>query len=260
VLRVRHATELENTTLALALSGGRSMRSVSPYRPHRPDPFFLQNQVARHSAQVRAWNDIAEYLTKPDTVEYVTQTAAVWGATLLVANAVKTQLMPGGRTAPEAIKGTEALMARKAHGTCPKPVQSNLKWGCDRNVADKICAFNRHGAESAGYWEKTGFLNEETGSQPVTFYDSVTGKPLFVAPVGRTWDQFLRESGVHGWPSFRDEEVVQENVRVLGDGETVSVDGTHLGHNLPDGSGNRYCINLVSVAGNPEIEVQEMKS
>ena len=23
-------------------------------------------------------------------------------------------------------------------------------------------------------------------------------------------------------------------------------------HNLPDGSGNRYCINLVSVAGRPE--------
>jgi len=39
------------------------------------------------------------------------------------------------------------------------------------------------------------------------------------------------------------------SVRVLSDGETVSVDGTHLGHNLPDSSGNRYCINLVSVAG-----------
>ena len=29
----------------------------------------------------------------------------------------------------------------------------------------------------------------------------------------------------------------------------MSVDGTHLGHNLPDDDGNRYCINLVSVAG-----------
>jgi peptide methionine sulfoxide reductase MsrB len=41
-------------------------------------------------------------------------------------------------------------------------------------------------------------------------------------------------------------------VRVVGQaaqGETVSVDGTHLGHNLPDRAGNRYCINLVSVAG-----------
>ena len=31
---------------------------------------------------------------------------------------------------------------------------------------------------------------------------------------------------------LRDNEVVWENVRVLSDGETVSVDGTHLGHNL----------------------------
>ena len=38
---------------------------------------------------------------------------------------------------------------------------------------------------------------------------------------------------------------------MLPDGEAVSVDGTHLGHNLPDGKGNRYCINLVSVAGRP---------
>ena len=87
---------------------------------------------------------------------------------------------------------------------------------------------------------------------PVTFYDSNSGRPLFVAPVDRSVDSFIEESKVHGWPSFRDNEVVWDNVRVLkNSGETVSVDGTHLGHNLPDRSGNRYCINLVSVAGNP---------
>lgn len=48
-----------------------------------------------------------------------------------------------------------------------------------------------------------------------------------------------------------DQEVNWDYVRVLSDGETVSVDGTHLGHNLPDVRGSRYCINLVSVAGNP---------
>eukprot|EP00970_Alexandrium_tamarense_P011919 scaffold2604_cov198-Alexandrium_tamarense.AAC.24 len=37
-------------------------------------------------------------------------------------------------------------------------------------------------------------------------------------------------------------------------GETVSVDGTHLGHNLPDRKGSRYCINLVCVAGRPVEE------
>ena len=61
-----------------------------------------------------------------------------------------------------------------------------------------------------------------------TFHDSVTGKPLFVAPRGRSFELFLRESEAHGWPSFRDEEVVWENVRCLEDGEAVSVDGTHV--------------------------------
>ncbi len=84
---------------------------------------------------------------------------------------------------------------------------------------------------------------------PLTFYDSVTGKPLFKAPTGRTADEFIDESEKHGWPSFRDQEVVWDNVRVLDGGETVSTDGNHLGHNLPDRKGNRYCINLVTIAG-----------
>jgi len=112
-------------------------------------------------------------------------------------------------------------------------------------------------AEHSGYWEETTFLDElddsdEYNNNPVmTFYDSNTGRPLFRAPIGRTWHDFLRESRRHGWPSFRDDEVNWDYVRVLEDGETVSVDGTHLGHNLPDRSGRRYCINLVSIAGNP---------
>ena len=89
-------------------------------------------------------------------------------------------------------------------------------------------------------------------SGEITFYDSVSGKPLFIAPRGRSWDAFVKESKSHGWPSFRDSEVIKKNVRILSDGEAVSVDGTHLGHNLPDRSGNRYCINLVSVAGRPK--------
>jgi len=44
-------------------------------------------------------------------------------------------------------------------------------------------------------------------------------------------ENFLMESQSHGWPSFRDDEVVWENVRILPNGETVSVDGTHLGQN-----------------------------
>jgi peptide methionine sulfoxide reductase MsrB len=87
---------------------------------------------------------------------------------------------------------------------------------------------------------------------PVKFYDPVTGALLFEARKWQSLEDFLRESASHGWPSFRDEEVNWEYVRCLKNSECVSTTGTHLGHNLPDRSGNRYCINLVSVAGNPE--------
>lgn len=146
----------------------------------------------------------------------------------------------------------ENVMSKKAHGTCEKPVMKKLRWGCDWNTADRICCFNRHYAEHAGYWLETKFLTEVDRSGETTYFDSVTGKPLFIAPRGRTFEEFQKESKSHGWPSFRDEEVVWENVRCLSNGEAVSVDGTHLGHNLPDRSGNRYCINLVSVAGSPD--------
>jgi len=85
----------------------------------------------------------------------------------------------------------------------------------------------------------------------ITFYDSNTGLPLFKAPMNRSWDAWLKESEAHGWPSFRDAEVNWDNVRAVSRGETVSVHGTHLGHNLPDSKGNRYCINLCCIAGNP---------
>jgi len=149
----------------------------------------------------------------------------------------------------------ESVMAPKAHGTCTKPVQKILRWSCDATVADRICCFNRHYAEFSGYWLKTSFLSEVNRSEETTYYDSVTGKPLFIAPRGRSFEDFEKESRSHGWPSFRDEEVVWENMRCLQNGEAVSVDGTHLGHNLPDRRGNRYCINLVSIAGRPESEI-----
>ena len=39
------------------------------------------------------------------------------------------------------------------------PVQENLRWGCDRETADRICNFNRHYAEHSGYFSsKTDFV------------------------------------------------------------------------------------------------------
>ena len=89
----------------------------------------------------------------------------------------------------------------------------------------------------------------------MAYFDSVTGKPLFIAPQNRTFKEFLEESQAHGWLSFRDDEVVWENVRCLSNDEVVSLAGTHLGHNLPDGDPtrpvNRYSINLVTISGSP---------
>ena len=157
------------------------------------------------------------------------------------------------------VRGDEALMSPKAHGTTAVAVQAALRWDVSRETADNICSFNRRYAERAGYFEHTDFyrIAKSRERKPqYTFYDSVSAKPLFVAPVGRSMAAFLRESEAHGWPSFRDEEVVWANMRVLEDGEAVSVDGTHLGHNLPDQKGNRYCINLVSVAGQPPQKLE----
>mmetsp|Transcript_6235 Transcript_6235/g.7186 ORF Transcript_6235/g.7186 Transcript_6235/m.7186 type:complete len:168 (+) Transcript_6235:101-604(+) len=150
----------------------------------------------------------------------------------------------------------DSVMNPKAHGTSNVPVQKNLRWNCENDLADRICNYNRHYAEHSGYFTSTPFVKYakkiEKDGEKITFYDSNTGKALFRAPVGRTMQEFLDESKAHGWPSFRDEEVLWDNgVRCLKNGEAVSVDGTHLGHNLPDRNGNRYCINLVSVAGNP---------
>ena len=149
------------------------------------------------------------------------------------------------------VMGDESIMSPKEHGTSPTPVMKNLKWSCDYDTADRICNFNRHYAEFAGYWTTTKYLEEVDRENPTKYYDSVTGNHLFTAPMGRTMEEFLAESGSHGWPSFRDEEVNWDYVRVLPDGECVSVTGTHLGHNIPDKKGNRYCINLVCVAGEP---------
>jgi peptide methionine sulfoxide reductase MsrB len=146
------------------------------------------------------------------------------------------------------VMGDESIMSKKAHGTSETEVQENLRFGVDRKIADTICNFNRHYAERSGYAFSTQWLKEE-GIEDLVYYDSNDGKPLFHAPKQRSLEQFVEESRDHGWPSFRDEEVVWENVRCLPDGECVSLAGTHLGHNIPDKKGNRYCINLVSIAG-----------
>ena len=133
-------------------------------------------------------------------------------------------------------------------------------------MAEQICCRNRHYAEPSGYQEqshinlfpklKAGLRQDSTDDSVTTFYDSVCGKPLFRAPVGRSFEEWQAESLEHGWPSFRDVEVVKENIVVdKSDGEVRSICGLHLGHNIPDKQGDRYCIDLVCIAGKPETEM-----
>lgn len=157
---------------------------------------------------------------------------------------------------PQAVIGSEALMKKKGHGSCVSTVQSNLRFGVEREVASRLCCFNRYFAEPKGYitsaesgWERELKSFAQNSKEPMEYFDSVSGRLLFAAPKQRSFAEFLEESTFWGWLSFRDAEVNWDNVRVLPSGETVSVTGTHLGHNLPDRKGNRYCINLAAVAG-----------
>ena len=164
-------------------------------------------------------------------------------------------LRGGGQLAPHKLQGSHQIMSPKLHGSCIASPQNPLRWGVDRAKADELGCFNRHLAEFPGSWESTELPGEIANrsaveNSTIMFYDSVTGRPLFEAPKGRTWSEFHRESTVHGWPSFRDDEVIGENVRVLADGEVVSLAGPQLGFNVPN-RGNRYQINVVSIAGKP---------
>lgn len=158
---------------------------------------------------------------------------------------------------PKVVMGDEGMMSpgKYGYGSSKTPLQQNLRWDCDREMADHICNFNRRQAEPSGYFSTTHFVEkakaEVKNGGKITFHDSNAGHLLFTVPCNRTFSAFLKESVSHGWPSFRDDEVNWSFVRVLQDGEVISTNGTHLGHNLPDGDGNRYCINLVSIAGRP---------
>ena len=73
------------------------------------------------------------------------------------------------------VMGDERLMAPKAHGTTEAEVQADLLYSVNRQLADKICSFNRRFAEPGGSWEKSPLASVMSKSDgPVTFYDSVT--------------------------------------------------------------------------------------
>jgi peptide methionine sulfoxide reductase MsrB len=212
---------------------------------------FRSNEAGRRrTISIQAYPDDLDVTTRRDHISRVV--SSILGVSMSFTTR-KIQPVDAISVGGKPVFGAETIMVQKEHGTSSSPVQQDLLFGVSNKLADRICNYNRHFAEMGGYFRSTSFTDVvlKAQGQPITFYDSVTGKPLFIAPIDRSVDDFITESEIHGWPSFRDSEVVWDNVRILKDGETVSVDGTHLGHNLPDRKGNRYCINLVSIAGQP---------
>jgi peptide methionine sulfoxide reductase MsrB len=147
-----------------------------------------------------------------------------------------------------------ASAEEQCYGYTPMPsVSSFLGANLSYSTAERICCNNHRYAEYRGYLEapEVDLFGRLDPRGETVFYDSVCGIPLFVAPRGRSFSDFREESFKHGWPSFRPEEMVSENVIVHDDGRMESRCLTHLGHNLPEGGMDRYCIDLVCVAGAP---------
>mmetsp|Transcript_47878 Transcript_47878/g.117424 ORF Transcript_47878/g.117424 Transcript_47878/m.117424 type:complete len:379 (+) Transcript_47878:58-1194(+) len=151
---------------------------------------------------------------------------------------------------------------------CSGPVQENLRYGisgrttptvpvtvdANETLAEAVCCDTRTSANA-----EPQFLYEAPDIQlfskidkVTTFYDSVCGLPLFRAPMNRSLEDFKTDTEEHGWPSFRKEEAIMENlVTDTKTGFVYSKCGTHLGSYLPDAKGPRWCMDLSCVSGNP---------
>ena len=166
---------------------------------------------------------------------------------------------------------------RQGKDTCAGPVQDTLRYigksptyvpdlplplAKGESLADAICCDSAfapfaeprwyYNGTDVGFFAKVKAAYKANGNKPVTFYDSACGIPLFRVPVNRTLAAFMAETKEHGWPSFRPAELASPDaVRILPNNYVVSKCGTHLGSNLPDAKGIRYCLDLSCVSGNP---------
>jgi len=151
---------------------------------------------------------------------------------------------------------------------CPGPVESTLLYNVSgRLAADYLppgfatpteslpqavcCDANEPYPEPELFFSRPDIALFSTISATgvTTFYDSVCGLPVFTAPVNRTFAEWQAESTKFGWPSFRAEEVVSQNIVVMPDGKVRSACGTGLGSFDVDTVGPRYCIDLVCISG-----------
>lgn len=161
----------------------------------------------------------------------------------------------------------------KEFDTCKGQVQSNLRYNMSQFTTPAGIPVDINGTESLAtavccdsrtkVFAEPRFLFQNPyvdlfqkldASRVTTFYDSVCGLPLFKAPVGRTFSEFKADTTEHGWPSFREKEIISENVITDKNGFVYSKCGTHLGSYLPDGKNNsipRWCLDLSCLSGSP---------
>lgn len=131
--------------------------------------------------------------------------------------------------------------------------QTDLQWNVGHEY-EHVCCGKAGDVEPAGFFDlfPVNLFSRLDNTGVTTFYDSVCGLPLFRAPIGRSWEEWQEESVQQGKPTFRDEEVVWENVVKHTDTSTArSVCGTHLGKSTTDSTGDLYSIDLVCIAGAP---------
>jgi hypothetical protein len=167
----------------------------------------------------------------------------------LVALGILQLFRPSSTTYPApVVMGEPSLMNKKAHGTCQHAF-SSVRWNVDKAVADHICCYVGFAEYPNYFLDVPEYMQALRSGKEIQFFDLISQKLLFSAPRGRSMEAFLLESETHGWPAFNNEEVNWENVRVLPGGETVSIDGTHLGHLFVEATGNRFCIDLVCISG-----------
>ena len=118
-------------------------------------------------------------------------------------------------------------------------------------MAKSGSCFNK-AAENSGYaFRPESTWLADTKEACIDYYDSIKNRPVIQAPRSRYNEELIAESKKYGWPSFRDDEINWEVVRVVKEtNELVTIDGVHLGKMKSDEKGNRYCVNLSSISGN----------
>jgi len=166
-------------------------------------------------------------------------------------------------------EGDVGIIQPNYNNTCSQTIQDRLRYNLSNTnaaedlpfplppgetLADAICcdaAFKPY-AEPSGLYARDDVDLFSKINGTTTFYDSACGIPLFVIPRGRSFADFKADTKEHGWPSFRRKELISGNSHVIKEsGEVISKCGTHLGSFLPDDKGDRWCLDLSCISGNP---------